>query len=58
MLLALIFIIAVVVVVFNILLFLLPLIVILIIVGYLFRMLNKLKKGKNKDFINIKYKVR
>jgi len=43
---------------FNILLFLLPLILILLAVSYLFRILNKLKKGKNKDFIDIDFKVK
>ena len=43
---------------FNLILFLLPLIIILILVSYLFRMLNKLKKGKEKDFIDIDFKIK
>jgi hypothetical protein len=41
---------------FNLLLFLLPLIALLIIVSYLFKMLNKVKKGKNKDYIDIEFR--
>ena len=41
---------------FQLLIFLLPLIIIIIIVSYLFRMLNKVKKEKPKDYIDIKFK--
>ena len=43
---------------FQLLIFLLPLIIIIIIVSYLFRILNKVKKEKPKDYVNIKYKVK
>ena len=41
---------------FNILLFLIPIVIVIIIASYLFRMLNKVKKEKPKDYIDIKFK--
>lgn len=52
------FLIAVLIVMFHVLLFLLPIIIILVILGYLFRMLNKVKKGEKKDYVDVKYKVK
>ncbi len=46
------------VLVFNVLLFLIPLIIILGIIGYFLKVLKKLKKGKPKDYIDIKYKIK
>ncbi len=54
----LVFLIAVLIVIFQILLFLLPVIIILFVLGYLFRALNKAKKGKKKDYLEAKYKVK
>ena len=45
-----------IVLVFQLFLFLLPLILIVIIISYLFRMLNKVKKGQPKDYIDIEFK--
>ena len=44
--------------IFNIFLFLLPLIIIIVIVSYLLRMLNKVKKDKPKDYIDIDFKIK
>ena len=45
---------------FNLFLLLLPIIIIFIIVGYLYRMLNKVKKQKPKDnnTIDVDFKVK
>ena len=43
---------------FNLLIFLLPLIIVLVLLSYLFRILNKVKKGKSNDYINIDFRVR
>ena len=43
---------------FNLLLFLLPLILIILAVSYLFRILNKLKKEKDNDIIDIDFKIK
>ena len=51
-------IIAIIVLIFQLFLFLLPLILIIVIVSYLFRMLNKLKKGEPNNYVDIKYKVK
>lgn len=40
----------------HLLIFLLPLIIIAFLLGYFFRMLNRLKKGK--DSIKVKYKIK
>jgi hypothetical protein len=47
-----------IVLIFQLLLFLIPLILIIVIVSYLFRMLNKLKKGEPNNYIDVKYKVK
>ena len=44
--------------IFNILLFLIPLIIILAVIGYFFRVLRNIKKGKRKDYIDIEYKIK
>jgi len=46
------------VLVFHLLLFLLPIAIIILVLSYLFKMLNKVKKEKPKDVINVKYKVK
>lgn len=46
------------IVVFNLFIFLLPFILILFLLGYFFRLLNKLKKNKKKNYINAKFKVK
>ncbi len=43
---------------FHLLVFLLPVIIVLAIIGYFFRMLNKVKKDKKKDFVDVKFKVK
>ncbi len=52
--------IVVLILLFNVFLLLLPIILIFIIVGYLYRMLNKVKKDKNKDrnVIDADFKVK
>ena len=52
--------IVVLVLLFNLFLLLLPVILIFIIVGYLYRMLNKVKKGQKKDpnVIDAEFKVK
>jgi len=52
------FVILILVVAFHVIIFLLPLIIIIILISYFFRMLNKIKKGKPKDYIDVKYKVK
>ncbi len=44
--------------IFQLFILLLPIIIILILLSYFFRMLNKLKKGKRKDFIEAKYTLK
>ena len=44
--------------VFNLIILLLPVIIILIVLSYFFRMLNKVKKGKTKEYIDVKAKVK
>ena len=48
----------VLIIIFNILILLLPIILILLVISYLFKVLNKFKKGKPKDYIDVKYKVK
>jgi hypothetical protein len=48
--------IAVLALIFHIVLFLIPVIIVIFILSYLFRMLNKVKKGKPKDYIDIEFK--
>lgn len=48
----------VLVLLFHLLIFLLPVILIFVLLSYLFKMLNKFKKGDKKDFIDVKFKVR
>ncbi len=43
---------------FNLILFLIPLVLVLIILGYFFKVINKFKKEKPKDFVDIKYKIK
>ena len=50
--------IAILVVAFNVLLFLLPIILIIIIMSYLFRILNKVKKGGTQDFVEAKFRIK
>ena len=42
--------------IFQIVLFLIPVILVLLILSYFFRMLNKVKKDKPKDYIDIEFK--
>jgi hypothetical protein len=42
--------------IFQIVLFLIPVALVLLILSYFFRMLNKVKKGKPKDYIDIEFK--
>ena len=51
-------IIVVLVLVFQLLIFLLPIILIIILLSYFFRILNKLKKEKPKNTIDVKYRIR
>ena len=44
--------------IFRVVLFLLPLILIIIAVSYLFKILNKLKKDKKKDYVDIGFRVK
>ena len=44
--------------IFNLILFLLPIIIILFLVSYFFRILNKLKKGKKSDHIDINFRIK
>ncbi|MBT4935497.1 hypothetical protein HOL21_03165 [Candidatus Woesearchaeota archaeon] len=46
------------IIIFSIIWFIIPFVIILIIVSYLFRILNKLKKEKSNDILDVKYKVR
>lgn len=48
--------IAVLALIFQLVLFLIPVIVVILIVSYLFRILNKVKKEKPKDYIDIEFK--
>ncbi|NQV91472.1 hypothetical protein HQ489_03275 [Candidatus Woesearchaeota archaeon] len=50
----------VLVLLFNVFLLLLPIIIIFIVVGYLYRMLKKIKKGTRKDpnVINVEFKFK
>ncbi len=50
------FVIVVLLVILNLFLFLLPLFLVLVLLGYFFRMLNKVKKEKPKDYVDVKYK--
>jgi len=50
--------IAVLVFIFQLFLFLLPIILLFLVLGYLFRKLNKVKKETNKDYIDVKFKVK
>jgi 4-amino-4-deoxy-L-arabinose transferase-like glycosyltransferase len=43
---------------FHVIIFLLPLILVLILLSYFFKMLNKIKKGKKKDYVDVKFKVK
>jgi hypothetical protein len=49
---------AIIILLFKLVMFLLPVILIVIVVSYLFRMLNKVKKGKPKDYIDINFKIK
>ncbi len=57
-LIALIIIIVVAIAAFHIILFLLPLIILIFLVSYFFKMLNKVKKGDSKGYIDINFKVK
>ena len=57
-LIAVIIFIVVLVFIFNLIILLLPVIIILLILSYFFRILNKVKKGKPKNYIDVKYKVK
>ncbi|MBU1632575.1 MAG: hypothetical protein ABH824_06055 [Nanoarchaeota archaeon] len=46
------------IIIFQIFIILLPIIIILIILSYFFKMLNKIKKEKHKDFIDVKFKIK
>ncbi|HLD00293.1 MAG TPA: hypothetical protein VJC39_00955 [Candidatus Nanoarchaeia archaeon] len=48
----------VLILVLKLLLILIPLILILVLISYFFRMLNKVKKEKHPNYLNIKYKVK
>ena len=42
--------------IFQVVLFLIPVAIVLLILSYFFRMLNKVKKGQPKDYIDIEFK--
>ena len=44
--------------IFQLFILLLPIVILLLLLGYFFRMLNKLKKVRKKDFIDVKHKVK
>lgn len=51
------------IIVFHILMILLPIVIVLLIIGYLFKMLNKVKKGepkdnKKKEYIDVEHKLK
>ena len=48
--------ITIVALIFQIVLFLIPVAIVLLILSYFFRMLNKVKKGQPKDYIDIEFK--
>jgi hypothetical protein len=48
--------ITIVALIFQLVLFLIPVAIVLLILSYFFRMLNKVKKGQPKDYIDIEFK--